>query len=41
MNWNKIELDEVKEEIKEEFQRDDDLVDFDINDDDKIDRMDD
>jgi len=39
MHWNKIELDEVKEEIKDEFQKDDELVDFDI-DDDKIDRMD-
>jgi len=39
MNWNKIELDEVKEEIKDEFQRDEELVDFNI-DDDKIDRMD-
>lgn len=40
MNWNKIELAEIKEEIKEEFDRDDELGEFNM-DDDNIDRGDD
>ena len=39
MNWNKIELMEVKAEIKEEFDRDDELGEFNI-DDENIDRKD-
>lgn len=39
MNWNKIELMEVKAEIKEEFDRDDELGEFNM-DDDNIDRED-
>jgi len=39
MNWNNIELMEVKAEIKEEFDRDDELGEFNM-DDDNIDRED-
>jgi len=40
MNWNKIELAEIKEEIKDEFDKDDELGEFNM-DDDNIDRGDD
>ena len=39
MNWNKIELMEIKAEIKEEFDRDYELGEFNI-DDENIDRKD-
>ena len=39
MNWNKIELMEIKAEIKEEFDRNDELGEFNI-DDENIDRKD-